>query len=61
MSEEEKEIKIISFIYRILTDKRNQNRYCSTMYGNIEEDKIIRLNDCIEYLEKKYKELVTNE
>lgn len=61
MSEEEKEIKIISFIYTILTDKSNQNRYCSTMYGNIEEGKIIRLNDCIEYLEKKYKELVTNE
>ena len=30
MDEKEKEKYILKFMYRILTDSRNQNRYCTT-------------------------------
>jgi len=53
LNEKEKEKKILGFIYRILTDKRNQNRYFSAMYGDIIEGKIVRLGDCLKYLEDK--------
>lgn len=46
MNEKEKEKYILKFIYRILTDSRNQNRYCTTMFGNLDEeivDEIIQL------------------
>lgn len=55
MDEKEKEKYILKFIYRILTDKRNQNRYCTTMFGNLDEDKVVRLGDCIKYLEDQIK------
>lgn len=55
---DEKEKYVLKFIYMILTDKRNQNRYCSTVLGNMEENKIVGLGDCMEYLENKYQELV---
>jgi hypothetical protein len=61
MDEKEKEKYILEFIYGILTDNRNQNRYCMTMFGNIDENKIVRLGDCISYLENKYKELFKEE
>lgn len=61
MNEKEKEKYILKFIYRILTDNRNQNRYCTTMLGNLDEDKVVRLGDCINYLENKYQELVGEE
>lgn len=61
MDEKEKEKYILKFIYRILTDKRNQNRYCTTMFGNLDEDKVVRLEDCIKYLEDQYKKIVGEE
>lgn len=61
MDEKEKEKYILKFIYVILTDKRNQNRYLTTMFGNIEENKIVRLGDCISYLENRYQELSKGE
>lgn len=61
MDEKEKEKYILKFIYRILTDKRNYNRYCTTMFGNLDEDKVVRLEDCIGYLEDKYTKLVGEE
>ena len=61
MDEKEKEKYILKFIYRILTDKRNQNRYCTTMFGNLDEDKVVRLGDCIKYLEDQYKKIVGEE
>lgn len=61
MNEKEKEKYILKFIYRILTDNRNQNRYCTTMLGNLDEDKVVRIGDCINYLENKYQELVGEE
>ena len=61
MNEKEKEKYIIKFIYRILTDNRNQNRYCTTSYGNLVENKIVSLGDCISYLENKYLDLESEE
>ena len=61
MNEKEKEKYILKFIYRILTDSRNQNRYCTTRYGNFVENKTISLGDCISYLENKYQELFGEE
>jgi hypothetical protein len=61
MDEKEKEKYILEFIYRILTDNRNQNRYCTTMLGKLGENKIVRLGDCISYLENKYQELFRKE
>ena len=61
MDEKEKEKYILKFIYRILTDSRNQNRYCSTRYGNLVEDKTVSLGDCISYLENKYLEIESEE
>lgn len=61
MNEKEKEKYILKFMYRILTDSRNQNRYCTTMFGNLDEDKTVRLGDCIRYLENKYQELFGEE
>ena len=61
MDEKEKEKYILKFMYRILTDSRNQNRYCTTMFGNLNENKIVRLEDCISYLENKYQELLRKE
>lgn len=58
---DEKEKYVLKFIYMILTDKRNQNRYCTTMFGNLDEDKVVGLGDCINYLENKYQELVGEE
>lgn len=59
MNDIEKEKYCIKFMYRILNDKRVLNRFCCTHFGNIEEDKTVRLNDCINYLEKKFEELET--
>ena len=39
MDEKEKEKYILKFMYRILTDTRNQNRYCTTMFGNLDKIK----------------------
>ena len=61
MDEKEKEKYILKFMYRILTDSRNQNKYCTTMFGNLNENKIVRLEDCISYLENKYQELLRKE
>ena len=61
MNEKEKEIYILKFMYMVLTDKRNQNRYCSTIVGRMEENKTIRLADCTNYLEEKYKEISEKE
>lgn len=61
MDKKEKEKLILRFIYIILSDNRNQNRYCTTMFGNLDEDKVVRLGDCIYYLENKYQELVGEE
>ena len=61
MDEKEKEKYILKFIYRILIDKRNQNRFCTTMYGNLKEDKVVRLSDCTDYLANKYQELFGEE
>lgn len=61
MSEEEKEKDILKFMYMVLTDKRNQSRYCTTILGNIEENKTVRLADCTNYLEEKYKEISEKE
>ena len=61
MDENEKEKFILKFIYRILTDNRNQNRYCTTMFGNLDKNKIVRLGDCISYLENKYQKLLESE
>lgn len=41
MDEKEKEKYILKFIYKILTDSRNQNRYCTTMLENLDEDKVV--------------------
>lgn len=57
MNEKEKEKYILKFMYRILTDSRNQNRYCTTMFGNFVENKLVSLEDCISYLENKIQEL----
>lgn len=57
MNEKEKEKYILKFMYRILTDSRNQNRYCTTMFGNFVENKLVSLGDCISYLENKIQEL----
>ena len=46
---------------RILTDSRNQNRYCTTMYGNLVENKTVNLGDCMSYLENKYLDLESEE
>lgn len=56
MSEEEKELLILKFIYLILNKSRN--RYSNTMFGNIPDNKIIYLTDCIKYIENKYNNLV---
>lgn len=61
MNEKEKEKYILKFIYRILTDDRNQNRYCTTMFGDFIENKLVSLGDCTSYLENKYQELVGEE
>lgn len=61
MNEKEKEKYILNFIYTILNDKRNQNRYCTTIFGKLDENKFVRLADCISYLENKYKELLRKE
>ncbi len=61
MNEKEKEKYILKFIYKILTDDRNQNRYCTTMFGNFIENKLVSLGDCTSYLENKYQELVGKE
>lgn len=57
MSEEEKEKTILLFIYRILNDQKVLNRFGSTRYGNIFENRIVTLGDCIKYLENKFDEL----
>ena len=56
MDEKEKEKYILKFMYIMLRHIRNQNRYCTTMFGNLDENKIVRLGDCISYLENKYQE-----
>lgn len=61
MDENEKEKYILKFMYRILTDSRNQNRYCTTMFGNFVENKLVSLGDCISYLKNKYQELFGEE
>lgn len=53
MSEEEKEQKILQFIYMIITDNRNCTRYCTTLLGNVVEGKTVNLKDCIDYIERK--------
>ena len=55
MTEEEKELLILEFIYVILD--RNTKRYGLTYYGNIVEKKTIRLNDCKEYIARKLEEI----
>ncbi len=57
MNEKEKEKYILKFMYMVLTDKRNQNRYSGTAMGNMEKNKMVRLSDCINYLEEKYEKL----
>lgn len=61
MDEKEKEKYILKFMYRILTDSRNQNRYCTTMFENFVKNKLVSLGDCISYLENKYQELFGEE
>ena len=61
MDEKEKEKYILKFMYRILTDSRNQNRYCTTMFANFVENKLVSLGDCISYLKNKYQELFGEE
>ena len=59
IEETRKELRILNFIYRVLNDKRNTNRYWSTRVGNIDEyDKMITYSDCIKYIEEKYKNIV---
>lgn len=61
MDEKEKEKYILGFMHSILTDERNQNKYCMTMFGNFDENKMITLSDCISYLENKYQKLCKKE
>lgn len=49
----EKERLVLGFIFSILTSNTVMNRYSSTRYGNIMEDKDISLKECINYIGKK--------
>ena len=52
----EKERLVLDFIFNILTSNTVMNRYGSTRYGNIIEDKDISLKECINYMGKKIME-----
>lgn len=58
MSDKEKEIYILKFIYNVLTDDRNANRYAGTRVGDITTDKNIGLSDCINYIEHQFAKAV---
>ena len=49
----EKESLVLGFIFNILTSNTVMNRYCSTRYGNIMENKDISIKECINYIGKK--------
>lgn len=49
----EKEELVLNFIFNILTSNTVMNRYCSTRYGNIIENKDISIKECINYVAKK--------
>lgn len=48
-----KESLVLGFIFNILTSNTVMNRYCSTRYGNIIENKDISIKECINYIGKK--------
>ena len=54
--DDEKERLVLGFIFSILTSNTVMNRYSSTRYGNIIEDKDISLKECINYMGKKIME-----
>lgn len=49
----EKESLVLGFIFNILTSNTVMNKYCSTRYGNIIENKDISIKECINYIGKK--------
>lgn len=51
--DDEKEELVLNFIFNILTSNTVMNRYCSTRYGNITENKDISIKECINYVAKK--------
>lgn len=53
----EKEILVLGFIFNIITSNVVMNRYCSTRYGNIMENKDISIKECINYIGKKLREI----
>ena len=51
--DERKEELVLDFIFNILASNVVSNRYCYTMYGNLEKGETIRLADCINYVGRK--------
>lgn len=49
----EKERLVLGFIFNIITSNTVMNRYCSTRYGNLMENKDISIKECINYIGKK--------
>lgn len=45
-----KEELVLGFIFNILTNNTVMNKWCWSMYGNIEKDETVRLADCINYI-----------
>ena len=50
-----KEELVLGFIFNILTNNTVMNKWCWSMYGNIEKDETVRLADCINYIGFKLK------
>lgn len=51
--DERKEELVLGFIFNILTNNTVMNKYGWSMYGSIEREETIRLNDCINYIGSK--------
>lgn len=49
----EKEKLVLGFIFNILTSNTVMNRYTSSRYGNIMENKTVTIKECINYTYKK--------
>lgn len=49
----EKEELVLGFIFNILTSNTVMNRYTSSRYGNIMENKTVTIKECINYTYKK--------
>lgn len=50
-----KEELVLGFIFNILTNNTVMNKWCWSMYGNIEKNETVRLTDCINYIGYKLK------